>query len=57
MDIRIKVVRISDGSVVVDWQFTYIKEGDLEYNVAKATSEARKKVNQPFGFSFDISKA
>ena len=57
MDIKIKVVRISDGSVVVDWQFTYIKEGDLEYNVAKATSEARKIVNQPFGFSFDISKA
>lgn len=57
MEIRVKVVRNSDDTVVVDWQFEYLKEGDLEDNVAKAASEARRIVEEPFGFSFDISKA
>ena len=50
-------MRNSDDTVVVDWQFEYLKEGDLEDNVAKAASEARRVVEEPFGFSFDISKA
>ncbi|GGW40697.1 hypothetical protein [Vreelandella hamiltonii] len=56
MEIRIKVVRNSDDSVVVDWQFEYLKEGDLEDNIAKAASEARRIVKEPFGFSFEVRK-
>lgn len=57
MELRIKIYRNEDSSIIVNWVFDYQEEGDLQKNIELATHEARKLHAKPFGFSISICKA